>query len=306
MLSLNIPSPIIRLDHPSVRAVDCELYVKREDLIHPDFGGNKWRKLKYNIEQYKKGSYSNLITFGGAFSNHIAATASICNKAGIPCTAIIRGGQVDENNPTLIKAEKLGMNLFRVSRAEYKQKEKADTVKAHLAKHAKPLVIPEGGSNRNARKGVMELMEEVHAEGVGFDYLVVSAGTGMTAAGIISGSISEEVLVINALKNESLKTEINSFLEEPKDNWSIHSDYTFGGYAKVTKELSDFINQINRDLDLPLDPIYNGKAFYACLDLATKKQFRPGSKILYIHTGGLQGVTAFNYVNKDPEKELMI
>lgn len=300
---LQLPSPVTKFLFEN--NYGCQLFIKREELIHPDFGGNKWRKLKYNIEEFKRGNYSRIITFGGAFSNHIAATAKICLANKIPCTGIIRGELSDPRNPTLNAAKKAEMELIHVSRSEYSLKEKSEIFTQLIKKYEQPFVIPEGGSNAYAIRGVSELVSELEIQGLICDYIVVSAGTGMTASGIISATPkSTKVVVINALKNKGLSKAIESFLPFSATNWEINSDYTFGGFAKVTDELIQFADDIFARYQLRLDPIYNAKAFYGTLDLIEKGYFPADARILYVCTGGLQGITAYNYMAKSDSKRL--
>ena len=320
---VNCPSPIEPLvfrsrdklvyspDEPSGPAFlrvgeSVEVYIKREDLIHPDFGGNKWRKLKYNLEAFRTGGYGHLVTFGGPFSNHIAATASACHHYNIPCIGIIRGSYIDETNPTLLKANANGMQLKHVAKCDYKIKEEAAEIKDIISSFDNPLVIPEGGNNQLALKGAAEVVEEVRGQDLKPDYIVLSGGTGTTASGIISATQTEKILVMNALKNAGLTAAIDDSLETPKYNWTVNNDYHFGRFAKVTKELVDFINGFYKTYGLLLDPIYNGKAMYGLFDLIHKDYFPSGSKILYVYTGGLQGVTAYNYRCKREEMRVVV
>lgn len=290
MHDLLLPSPLQSLEIISGKV---QLDLKREDLIHKDFGGNKWRKLKYNLEEYKSGAYSHLVTFGGAFSNHIAATAAAGNHYSFPTVGIIRGTYVDVNNVTLGEARHNGMELHLVSREAYRQKSEAAEVKNILDQYPRPLVIPEGGSNALGLKGCQEILTEINVQYGHYDYVVVPAGTGMTASGIISASHKEKILVVNVLKNSGLAATIDEQVGD-KENWEVLSDYHFGGYAKVSQELIDFINGYNRDRQILLDPIYNGKGLWAVEDLIARDYFPVGSRILYVLTGGLQGVEAYN------------
>jgi len=294
MIKLKLPSPIQMIDAIN----NVSLYVKREDLIHPDFGGNKWRKLKYNLEEYKAQKHETLITFGGAFSNHIAASASICKYFNIPSVGIIRGTYVDNNNPTLNLAKKNGMILHHVPKLEYKEKEQSQLIKNIIKDYKNPLIVPEGGSNRNAKIGVKQMVEEVNVQGH-FDHLIVAAGTGMTATGIIEGSASHsKTWVVNVLRNTSLETKIQNQLESNNKNWKILSDFDFGGYAKVPSELKEFANEFYGKYQLLLDPIYTAKMMFATMEMVKNKKFKSGDKVLTVHTGGLQGIKGFEYVTK--------
>ena len=292
MIELQLPSPI---QQPKSDTDTVQLQLKREDLIHPAFGGNKWRKLKYNLQKFNIGSYSHLVTFGGAFSNHIAATAAVGAYFSIPTIGIIRGSYVDENNVTLGKAKAQGMRLFPISREAYKMKEQSPEFQRIIKGYSRPLVVPEGGSNQHGFKGCQEIMQEVQQQQEQpYDYVVVPAGTGMTASGVISTSLKENILVVNVLKNAGLEATIRAELGKEQNNWSVLSDYHFGGYAKVKPELIDFINAYYKEHRIALDPIYNGKALYAVYDLIEKNHFPVGSRILYLLTGGQQGIAAYN------------
>lgn len=206
MIDLNLPSPImpVLLDVQGVK-----VYIKREDLIHPDIGGNKYRKLKYNVEQFVSGSYSHLVTFGGAFSNHIAATAAYCNLLKIPAIGLIRTDHIDMENPTMKRSAHHGMTLLPIPRSIYKQKEKALEIQDILTQYPAPYLIPEGGSNRQALRGVEEMMAEVKAYDIHFDEIFVCGGTGATAAGMIKAlERNTQLTIINVLKNKGLAQEM--------------------------------------------------------------------------------------------------
>ena len=292
---LNIPSPVQEL---AVVGQGIRLFIKREDLIHPTFGGNKWRKLKYNIEHFKNMGYKTLITFGGPFSNHIAATAQACQYFGIDCVGIIRGDLVDANNPTLSGARDAGMKLHHINKEEYRLKDLSEGVQDILRLYEKPFLIPEGGSNIHARKGVMELVDELDDPGQ-FDFIFLPAGTGMTASGVISAVRDRcNVIVVNVLKNKSLNNVIANNLVGQTSKWKVLHDYTFGGYAKVPQSLVDFNQLFWKHYGIMLDPVYNAKAMYAVFDCISQGQIPDYSNVLYLHTGGLQGVGAYEYVQR--------
>jgi 1-aminocyclopropane-1-carboxylate deaminase len=294
MVELNIPSPVQHVD--SINNVN--LYIKREDLIHSSFGGNKWRKLKYNLQEYKDKNHKTLITFGGAFSNHIAATASICNQYNIPSVGIIRGTYEDKNNPTLNLAKEDGMQLYNVPKLEYKLMGESGRIKKIINNYPNSLVVPEGGSNEFAKAGVMEVIKELDGA-ILFDHIVVAAGTGMTATGIIEASNEKtKIWVVNVLRNESLEQTISNWLLTEKNNWEVLSSFDFGGYAKVPDELKQFANNFYEKYQILLDPIYTSKMMFATLDMIQSKKFTKGENVLAIHTGGLQGIKGFEYVTK--------
>jgi len=269
------------------------LYLKREDRIHPVISGNKYRKLKYNILEAEKLGYEKLLSFGGAFSNHIAAVASVGQEFGFKTIGVIRGEELQskiEDNPTLNYAKNCGMQFKFIDRETYREK----TSKAFIENLKKDFdhfyLIPEGGTNELAIKGCEEILA---VKDLDFDFVCCSVGTGGTIAGLINCSkSSQQVLGFPALKGGFLKNEITKFAK--KSNWNLVTDYHFGGYAKVSKELIDFINEFKDKNEIQLDPVYTGKMMYGVMDLIQKGFFPKGSKILAIHTGGLQGIKGMN------------
>ncbi|WP_394759965.1 1-aminocyclopropane-1-carboxylate deaminase/D-cysteine desulfhydrase [Flavobacterium sp.] len=271
------------------------LSIKREDLLHPFVSGNKFRKLKYNILEAKELNHHLLVTFGGAFSNHIAAVAFACHEAGIESVGIIRGDELEGKileNPTLQFAQNCGMKFEFVSRDVYQNKASDDFAYQLEKKYGRHYLLPEGGTNELAIKGCEEILTNQDAE---FDYICCSVGTGGTISGIINRvNENQKILGFPALKGDFLKDEIRKFANN--NNWELITDYHFGGYAKVTNELVNFINRFYEDTKIPLDPVYTGKMVYGVLDLISKNYFPNGSKILMIHTGGLQGISGMNHL----------
>jgi 1-aminocyclopropane-1-carboxylate deaminase len=269
------------------------LEIKREDLIHPFVSGNKFRKLKYNLLQAKEEKQETLLTFGGAFSNHIAAVAFAGKEAGFKTIGIIRGEELRakiSENPTLSFAQNCGMQLEFVSREDYRMKNDALFLSHLKQKYGAFYLIPEGGTNTLAIKGCQEILTEADAD---FNYICCAVGTGGTISGIINSiSPNQKVLGFPALKGDFLKEEIRNFAQN--DNWELVTDYHFGGYGKVTQELIAFINQFYKEHQIPLDPIYTGKMVFGVLDLIQKNYFPAQSKILLIHTGGIQGIQGMN------------
>ncbi|NNE14928.1 MAG: pyridoxal-phosphate dependent enzyme, partial [Saprospiraceae bacterium] len=276
---------------------NIDLYVKNESQIHPEFGGNKWRKLKYNLQNYFDRKHDHIVTFGGAFSNHIAATAAVCHSLKIPCTGIIRGTYEDENNPTLLRAKSNGMSIHHITKEAYKLKEHSQEFRSIISTFEKPLILPEGGSNDLAKKGVHEVIDEITDQD--FDNIILPSGTGMTTSGIIEQAPKTmHVIGVNVLKNKSLDEMVSSNLDNSDCSWEINHDYHFGGYAKVSDKLQSFAQEFYDKYDLVLDPIYNSKMMYGILDMIKHGKFRDRSKLLAINTGGLQGVRGYEYVNK--------
>lgn len=272
------------LDFPN----NITVSIKREDLLHPEISGNKFRKLKYNIAKAQEQGYSQLLTFGGAYSNHIAATAAAGRIFGIKTIGIIRGDELSQtyqNNPTLAKAEQDGMVFQFISRQAYRRKTCPDFLQALQQEFGHVYIVPEGGTNAEAIQGTAEILTETDQN---FDYIAVAVGTGGTIAGIINSANPDQmVLGFPALKGEFLGAQIRQWTHQP--NWTLIHDYHFGGYAKYNDNLLSFIASFQDKTGIALDPIYTGKMVYGICDLIDKNHFPAGSKILLIHTGGLQG-----------------
>ena len=272
------------------------VFLKREDLIHPEISGNKYRKLKYNLEAVKAGNYKGLLTFGGAFSNHIAATAFACHEAGIPCAGVIRGEELEGKplNSTLEKAGARGMQLYFTDREMYRLKDSDSVRTVWEERFPGYYILPEGGSNGLAVKGCAEILEP---EDRSFDLVCTPVGTGGTMAGLISGSDPrQKILGFPALKGDFLRAEIAKFVDA--ENWDLITRFHFGGYARVTKELIEFINIFKQETGIPLDPVYTGKMMFGIARMAEEGFFSPGTQILAVHTGGLQGIPGMNEILK--------
>ena len=273
---------------------EVEITIKREDKIHPYISGNKYRKLKYNIIAAKEQGYATLLTFGGAFSNHIAATAAIGYEFGFKTIGIIRGDELDQKiheNPTLEFASKSGMHLKFISRALYRQKNETYFLDKLKQEFGNFYLLPEGGTNELAIKGCEEILSK---DDQFFDYICVSVGTGGTIAGLInSAKDHQKLLGFPALKGDFLNDEIKKYTKSNK-NWSLINDYHFGGYGKINSDLITFINKFKKETEIPLDPIYTGKMLYGIIDMIKNNYFKSNAKILIIHTGGLQGIQGMN------------
>jgi len=269
------------------------LSIKREDLIHPLISGNKYRKLKYNLEAAKTEGFKSLLTFGGAFSNHIAATAYAGKMHGFKTIGVIRGEEISQkwqSNPTLKLASEHGMQLKFINREAYRDKDSEELTNTLKSEYGTFYVIPEGGSNTLAVKGCEEILTP---EDMKFDTICTSVGTGGTIAGIVNSSApNQSVLGFTALKSDYVKEDIRKFAA--KKNWQLLTDYHFGGYAKVTSELVQFINDFKLQTQILLDPVYTGKMIYGIIDLVKNDYFKPKTSILAIHTGGLQGISGMN------------
>nr|WP_264529138.1 pyridoxal-phosphate dependent enzyme [Flavobacterium sp. N502540] len=269
------------------------LTIKREDLIHPFVSGNKFRKLKYNLLQAKAEHQETLLTFGGAFSNHIAAVAYAGKEQGFRTIGVIRGEELFdkiEENPTLKFAQENGMQFEFVTRDAYRNKNEDFFIGKLKDKFGDFYLVPEGGTNELAVKGCEEILTEEDAI---FDFVCCAVGTGGTISGLINSALPhQKILGFPALKGDFLTDEIRIFAK--KDNWDLISDYHFGGYGKVNLELIEFINAFFEENKVPLDPIYTGKMIFGVIDLIHKNYFPEHSRILLIHTGGLQGIEGMN------------
>jgi 1-aminocyclopropane-1-carboxylate deaminase len=287
------PTPIIEIRSEILRTANVNLLVKREDLNHPTVSGNKWWKLKYNLEEVRKREHDTILTFGGAYSNHIFSTAAAASELGLKSIGIIRGEEALPLNKTLDFANRCGMQLHYVSREIYRKKTDPKFIERLRDRFGDFYLIPEGGTNEFAVEGCREFAVE-HLSPIQFDYLCLPVGTGGTIAGIIAGLHHDKnVIGVSVLKDKGFLTEdvdtmLNSLGLDIHPKWKILSDYHHGGYAKSSPELLEFIHRMVRDHNLPLDPIYAGKMMFAVMEEIRNKKFPEGSTILAIHTGGLQ------------------
>lgn len=287
-------SPVQAVEKFEVQGIS--FYVKREDMLHPYVSGNKYRKLKYNLLEAAKQEKKVLLTFGGAFSNHIAAVAAAGFLQGFKTVGVIRGDELGKDmsmtlksNPTLQFAASRGMEFFFVSREQYREKEKTEFIEELKARFGDFFLIPEGGTNTLAVKGCEEILGKMEEK---FDFVCCPVGTGGTISGLINSSVDQQILGFPALKGEFISEEIKKYTH--RTNWRLVQDYHFGGYGKISEELVRFINDFRRKYQISLDPVYTGKMFFGIFDLVEKSAFPRDSHILAIHTGGLQGIQGMN------------
>lgn len=281
-----IYSPEQKIVHPLYTKNNIEVYIKRDDMIHPFVSGNKWRKLKYIIQKAQKEKKRTLVTFGGAWSNHLLATACIGAQYQFRTMAIVRGDEI--KNPVLDMCKLFGMELHFVSRQDYKDKHKIFT---ELPNNEDYFFIDEGGASLEATLGCQEIVDELKEN---YDHMICAAGTGTTAAGIAQGiknnNLTTQLHVIPVLKKgDFILNEIQAYNIHTQQI-TLHLDYHFGGYAKVKPELISFIKEYVKDTGIMIEPTYTGKTMFALHDMIEKGIFKSGSKILYIHTGGLTGL----------------
>ena len=281
-----------KIDLPLLKEKGIQLAFKREELLFPGISGNKYRKLKYNIQAAKAAKQLTLLTFGGAFSNHIAAVAYAGAVHGFKTIGVIRGEELASLplNPTLEKAKSHGMSFHFVTREAYKEKHRPQYVAKLQEAFGHFYLIPEGGTNALAVKGCAEIL---HALDTKFTHISVAVGTGGTLSGLAEAAFEyQEILGFPALKGAFLQKDICNFTQQ--NNWSLFESYHFGGYAKVTPSLVHFANQFNIDTGVVLDPIYTAKMVFGVMDLIANDYFESGSHILMIHTGGLQAIEGMN------------
>ncbi|MFD3002224.1 1-aminocyclopropane-1-carboxylate deaminase/D-cysteine desulfhydrase [Pontibacter toksunensis] len=289
-------TPLQQLQDPLLQEHQVELWIKREDLLHPEISGNKWRKLKYNLQQAKRLQHHTLLTFGGAYSNHIAATAAAGKTFGFKTIGIIRGEEHLPLNPTLRFATSCSMQLQYVSREKYRKKDDAAFLQELSEQYSQPFVLPEGGTNSLAVKGCTEIVQDI---AIDYDYVCCASGTGGTVAGIVAGLAGEkQVLAFPALRGgdflqEDIQQLVYTYCGHTYHNWRLIADYHFGGYAKVKPELLAFMQAFHKQHHIPLEPVYTGKMLYGLFELIRKGYFPKGSRIVAIHTGGLQGNAGF-------------
>ena len=293
MIYLNLsPTPLQLIQDSVIEKFGINLYIKRDDLIHPQVSGNKFRKLKYNLQKAQNQGFDTLITFGGAYSNHIYATAAAGKLLNIKTIGIIRGEELNEkSSPTLQFASECGMKLIFVSRTNYRNK---PTLVEQYGQNA--YYVPEGGTNLYALKGVAEMTQEIENQLVSSpNFIITPVGTGGTLAGIVSGVNSKsKVIGIVVLKNAySLFEEIKTLLQEngnqEYENFELLWHYHCGGYAKTTPELINFIKGFEKRNNIQIEQVYTGKMLMAVYDLIAKGYFEMGQTIVVVHTGGLQG-----------------
>ncbi len=299
LMSLIFTPPFIQqINSKITREADVNLSVLRLDVMHPWVNGNKWFKLKYNLLEAKQKNFTKLLTFGGAYSNHIYATAAAGNLLGFHTIGVIRGEEKLPLNPTLSFAVQQGMELVYMSRQMYRQRSTTALDEYLRQRFGEVFIIPEGGNNLNGVRGCTEIISEATA----FDYICLACGTATTLAGIaLSLHQGQKAIAFPVLKNGSfLAKEIENLLTNylasglptPYNSpafWELMCDYHFGGYAKVNQQLLQFSHEFTEAHGVPLDYVYTAKMFYGVMDLLQQGFFGKGKSLLLAHTGGLQG-----------------
>jgi 1-aminocyclopropane-1-carboxylate deaminase len=284
-----VATPLQEVTDPRLDAARVRLLVKRDDLVHPEVPGNKWRKLRYNLEAARSAGHDTILTFGGAYSNHIHAVASAGRLFGFRTVGVIRGEEHLPHNAVLRHAVDSGMTLTYLDRTTYRRKHEADVVASLVARFGDVYVLPEGGTNHHAVRGCAELVAEIEEP---FSHLCCAMGTGGTFAGLVAGLAGRAHAVgFPVLRGGSfLAEDVRGLLPGPDPgNWTIEPDYHFGGYARTNGELLAFMADFTAAHGIPLDPVYTGKMLYGVVDMAAAGRFPPGSTVVAVHTGGVPG-----------------
>ena len=288
-------TPLEEVNDPFLKEKKISLLIKREDLNHPHISGNKWHKLKYNIQEAQKQGKDTILTFGGAYSNHIYAVAAAGKIFNFNTIGIIRGEEHKPLNPTLSFAKENGMLFYYLDRGSYKKKNSHEICDKLKKIFGDFYLLPEGGTNELAVQGCSEIIEKIRVD---YDYICCPCGTGGTLAGLVTGlkgdrfALGFAVLKGASFLKENVNTLLKSSVKHHLNNWDINLDYHFGGYAKFNKQLLEFIESFSSLTRIQVEPIYTGKMLFGIYDLIANGFFKEGSRIVAIHTGGLQGLNS--------------
>ena len=294
-LVIQTPSPEQMITPDWANLQDIQLFVKRDDLLHPIISGNKWRKLKYALLEAYDNNVKHIVSFGGGYSNHLHALGYCCQQLGIHLSVIVRGDYSQNLSPMLRDILSWGTDVKYVDRATYQQRAEPRYLQTLAIKHPEALLIPEGGSQQQALKGVAEIIQELTQQ---YDYILAPVASGGTLAGLIdalSQSVNPtniKVLGIAVLKGQGYLEQLVEDLinvNHQQVDWEINHDYQFGGYAKSNNELNQFCVAFQQQTHIAIEPVYSGKLFYALSQLILNQYFPKSSRVLVLHTGGLQG-----------------
>ena len=309
ILEINNKISLQKIEDPLIQITGINLFVLRTDQIHPTISGNKWYKLKYNMVEIKQNGIDTLLTFGGAYSNHIHAAASAGKLLNIKTIGVIRGEEYNPLNPTLASAKENGMHLHYVDRKTYRERRNPEFIQSLHEKFGKFYLLPEGGTNQLALRGCREIINNIKID---FDLICSACGTGGTIAGLIAElNGSKKAIGFAVLKGaDFLRTDVEKLISEYTGksyaNWQINQDYHFGGYAKISEELLRFVLRFREINKIPIEPIYTGKMFYGIYKLATDGFWEKGETIIAVHSGGLQGLAGLNERIKQKHPDYVI
>lgn len=304
VFNLWLPSPFQPMPADDLFPANNAVFIKRDDLIHHYFSGNKYRKIKYNYLEFLKGGYNEIIAFGGAFSNLLYTLSFLSKGAGIPMTFYIRGDAYDPQNPTLNTIHRNGVTMKFIPRNAFRSKTASGLITELKQLHPDAFFIPDGGSNPFAMLGAAEIVTEIRSQ-LGFDpdHIVMDLGTGGTFCGVMKALPEKTHLTgIPVLKGVNWESTFREVMEQPGftldlPRVTLIEDYHFGGFAKFTEPLIRFINDFSLRYGISVDPVYTGKLFFALVDLLGKNYFGEGKTIVCIHGGGSQGIAGFNYLH---------
>lgn len=282
-----LPSPLIQIYPDWPEADKLTILVKRDDLIHPVISGNKWRKLRPLLSSPDK-PFTGVVSFGGGFSNHLHALGYLCASRHIPFVAIVRGNYTDNPTPMLRDLHSWGATIRYVTKQEYR--DRTDPAYLDVLKRSYPnyTFIPEGGSQKDALQGVAEIVDELPTS---VDCILSPVASGATLAGLSTAiQDHQQALGIAVLKGEGyLESLVSGLLPTPNSRWKILHQYHHGGYAKTGESLLPFCKTFEEQTQIPVEPVYSGKMFFALKDMISAGFFEPGKTVVALHTGGLQG-----------------
>lgn len=292
---LKLPSPITQIHSPLLDKQQVELFIKRDELIHPIIQGNKWRKLKYNLIRALQEKHHTILSFGGAYSNHLHALAAAASLCKIKTIGIIRGEKPSPLNPTLQDMYDSAMQLEFITRRQYREKTNADFLASLGQQFGDFYLLPEGGNNAEGKQGCAEILYEL---GDNYDVICCEIGSGTMLSALIENNPfpATEYIGFAVMKNPQLETEISELTGKKtlkNTQWHINHDYHFGGFAKSSGELIQFIKQFKVQHHIQLEPVYSGKMLYGIMQMIAQGKFVKGSRICAIHGGGLQGIRGF-------------
>ena len=303
---LNIPSSIESFDFADGTGSTLKLFLKRDDLIHPVVSGNKWRKLKLNLLNAKQQKFTKVLTYGGAYSNHLVATAYAAHKAGLKSIGIVRGLDADLENHSLKFVRECGMEVKRISREEYRFKNEPDFLQELRDEFGPHYRIPEGGANFLGVEGCMEIITESETAFKAIDFICTSIGTGTTLAGMLAAnSMNKPILGFTPFKKgDFLRGEVSDlmyrtfldeeFVDEQMENLHLVTEYHFGGFGKVKPELKEFVFWLKESTGVQFDLVYNGKMLFGLYQMIKSGKFKDGDSIIILHCGGVQGNVGFD------------
>ncbi|ROS01314.1 1-aminocyclopropane-1-carboxylate deaminase [Sinobacterium caligoides] len=290
------PTPVVPLSAALFDDKGVRVSVKRLDLLDAEISGNKWYKLKHNLAAAQRQGAQCIVSFGGAYSNHIHALASAGRRLGVQTVGIIRGEAPPTLNPTLADAEAWGMQLQFISRSDYRRKAEPDFLADLQQRYSHSYVVPEGGANALGIQGCGDIMREIEGQVDDCDVVMVPVGTGGTMTGMSAAVTSKArvlgIAVVNAYAGlyADIERGLAQAAEPPLAGWQLLDGFHGGGYAKVDEPLARFLREFEQAHGIAIEPVYSGKMFKALFTLIENDFFPRGSHIVAVHSGGMQGL----------------